>query len=69
MAVEVEKEVISIVVSSDQVDSIFEKVYLAGNLDTPGMGIMYITPLEKVATYIPPEILKKLSASKAGDES
>ncbi len=69
VAVEVEKEVISIVVSSDQVDSIFEKVYLAGNLDTPGMGIMYITPLEKVATYIPPEILKKLSASKAGDES
>ncbi len=69
VAVEVEKEVISIVVSSDQVDSIFEKVYLAGNLDTPGMGIMYITPLEKVATYIPPEILKKLSASKAGEES
>ncbi len=69
VAVEVEKEVITLVVSTVQVDSIFEKIYLAGNLDTPGMGIMYITPLEKVATYIPPEILKKLSASKAGDES
>ena len=69
VAVEVEKEVITLVVSTVQVDSIFEKVYLAGNLDTPGMGIMYITPLEKAATYIPPEILKKLSASKAGDES
>lgn len=61
VAVEVEKEVIHIVVSSEQVDRIFEKMYLAGNLDTPGMGIMYITPLEKAATYIPPEILNRFS--------
>ena len=69
VAVEVEKEVITLVVSTVQVDSIFEKIYLAGNLDTPGMGIMYITPLEKAATYIPPDILKKLSASKVEDNS
>ena len=42
VAVEVEKEVINIVVSTDQADHIFEKIYLAGKLDTPGMGIMYI---------------------------
>lgn len=60
IAIDVEKEVINIVVSSDQVDRVFEKMYLAGQLDTPGMGFMYITPLEKAATYIPPEILKKL---------
>ena len=64
VAVEVEKEVINIVVSSEQVERVFEKMYLAGNLDTPGMGIMYITPLEKAATYIPPEVLKKLTASE-----
>jgi nitrogen regulatory protein PII len=63
VAVEVEKEVINIVVSSEQVERIFEKMYLAGNLDTPGMGIMYITPVEKAATFIPPEILQKLDAS------
>lgn len=62
VAVEAEKEVINIVVSSDQVDRIFERIYLAGNLDTPGMGIMFITPLEKAATYIPPDVLEKLSA-------
>ncbi len=60
VAVEVEKEVINIVVSSEQADRVFEKMYLAGNLDTPGMGIMYVTPLEKVATYIPQEVLDKL---------
>lgn len=61
LAVEVEKEVITIVVADDQVDRVFEKIYLAGKLDTPGMGIMYVTPLEKAATYIPPEILEKLT--------
>jgi len=62
VAVEVEKEVIQIVVSSEQVDRVFERMYLAGNLDTPGMGIAYITQLEKAATYIPPEILAKVSS-------
>ena len=46
----VEKEVINIVVSSDQVDRVFEKMYLAGKLDTPGMGIMYITPVDEATT-------------------
>lgn len=60
VAVEVEKEMINVVVSTDQVDRIFEKMYLAGRLDTPGMGFMYITPLDKAATYIPSDILHKL---------
>jgi len=37
-------------------------MYLAGKLDTPGMGIAYITQLDKAATYIPPEVLAKVSA-------
>ena len=59
-AVEVEKEVINIVVSTEQLDLVFEKMYVEGSLDTPGMGIMYVTPLEKAATYIPPAVIKKL---------
>jgi len=64
VAVEVEKEVISVVVSTDQVDRIFEKMYLAGKLDTPGMGFMYITSLEKAATYIPEAVLESLAKNK-----
>ncbi|HEY5720184.1 MAG TPA: P-II family nitrogen regulator [Gammaproteobacteria bacterium] len=60
LAIEVEKEVVNILVASDQVDRIFERIYIAGQLDTPGMGVMYVTPLEKAATYIPPEILERL---------
>jgi len=60
VAVDVEKEVISIVVANDQRDHIFEKMFLAGQMDTPGMGFMYVTRLEKAATYIPPEILARI---------
>ncbi len=61
VAIDVEKEVVNIVVASDQVDRIFEKMFLVGKLDTPGKGFMYITPLEKAATYIPLEIIEKLT--------
>jgi len=40
VAVDAEKEIINIVVSTEQVDRVFDSIYLAGNLDTPGMGIM-----------------------------
>ena len=68
VAVEVEKEMINIVVANDQVDRVFEKMYLAGQLDTPAMGLMYITPLEKAATYIPQEILQRLEAEQSRQE-
>jgi nitrogen regulatory protein PII len=69
VAVEVEKEVVNIVVSSDQLDTVFNNIYLAGQLDTPGMGFMYVTPLEKAATYIPEELLEQLDKKNGEDIS
>lgn len=66
LAIEVEKEVINILVANDQIDRVFEKMYIAAQLDTPGMGIMYVTPLEKAATYIPHEIVEKLARPVVG---
>lgn len=60
VAVEVEKEVVTIVVADDQVDRIFERMYVAGELHTPGRGIMYVTPLDKAATFIPNDIIERL---------
>ena len=62
VAVNVEKEVISIVVSKEQAERVFESMYLAGRLDTPGMGIMYMTPLEKAATFVPHDVIEQLQA-------
>jgi nitrogen regulatory protein PII len=56
-----EKEVIYIVAASDQADRIFEKIYVAAKLDTPGMGMLYMTPLEKMATYVPEEIVERFA--------
>jgi len=61
VAVDVEKEIIHVVVATDQAGRIFESMFLAGKLDTPGMGFMYITRLDQAATYIPPDIVEKLS--------
>ena len=60
LAVEAEKEIVNILVANDQVDRVFEKIFVAGKLDTPGMGILFVTPLEKAATYIPDFMLEKL---------
>ncbi len=65
ITVEVEKEIINVVVAKDQVDRVFERMFLAGKLDTPGMGFIYITPLEKAATYVPEEVLQKLAAEES----
>ena len=67
VAVDVEKEVINIVVSSDQADRVFEKLFVAGDLSTPGMGFLYITPLEKAATYIPEDVVKRIAAKAESD--
>ena len=56
-----EKEVIYIVAASDQADRIFEKLYSAAQLDTPGMGMIFMTPLEKMATYVPQEIIDRFA--------
>lgn len=68
IAVNVEKEVIQIIVSSEQVEHVFERMYLAGQLDTPGMGIMYVTKLEKAATHIPEAVRRRLLAHGAGSK-
>jgi nitrogen regulatory protein PII len=61
VTVSAEKEVIYIVAPSDQADRIFEKIYVAAQLDTPGMGMVYMTPLDKMATYVPPEISERFA--------
>ncbi|CAA7622650.1 P-II family nitrogen regulator [Magnetospirillum sp. UT-4] len=60
IAVNAEKEVVTIAVSREQLNFVFERMFLAGKLDTPGMGFIYVTPVEKAATHIPPDILEKI---------
>ena len=64
IAVEAEKEVVSIVVAADHQDLITKAIYHAGGLHVPGGGYLYITALEKLATYIPQAALDRLEKQK-----
>jgi nitrogen regulatory protein P-II 1 len=68
VAIDAEKEVIHIVVSAEQAERVFEAMYLAGKLDTPGMGIMYMTRLDKAATFIPQPIIDQIEAAEKNQE-
>jgi nitrogen regulatory protein PII len=61
ITVEAEKEVVQIMVSKQQQEEVFAAMFAAGKLDTPGMGIMFITPLERAAAYIPPAVRHKVN--------
>lgn len=63
LAIEVEKEVITILVADDQVDRIFERMYFAAELDVPGAGIIYVSKLEKAATFIPRDIVARIGVA------
>jgi nitrogen regulatory protein P-II 1 len=60
IAVETEKDVISVLVSDNQKDSVFEAMFRAGELDRPNAGFMYATRIEKMATYVPESIMSEL---------
>ncbi|MEA2093862.1 MAG: P-II family nitrogen regulator [Pseudomonadota bacterium] len=60
IAVEADKDVISILVSSGQRDMVYDTLYRAANLDIPARGYIYLTPLEKVSTYIPQSMMEQL---------
>jgi nitrogen regulatory protein P-II 1 len=59
IAIEAEKDVVSILVASDAQDVVFEAVYRAAGLEVPGAGMAYITPVERMATYVPREVLAR----------
>jgi len=64
VAVDAEKDVVTVLVSTEQQEIVANNIYKAGQLDTPEGGFLYITSLEKVATYLP-ETLKERLKNKA----
>ena len=56
LTVDTEKVIVYIVVPAEQADRLFERVFVAAKMDTPGMGMLWLTRLEKMATYVPHEV-------------
>lgn len=64
IAVEAEKEVVSLVVAAEYRDLITTAVYRAGGLDAPGGGYLYVTELDRLATYVPQEALQRMEKQR-----
>ena len=60
IAIEAEKDVVSMLVGSDQAELVASVIYSAIKLGRPGGGFLYLTPLESAATYVPQEIRDRL---------
>jgi nitrogen regulatory protein PII len=69
IAVEAEKDVVTVVVAADHRDLIAEAIYRAGGLDVPGGGYLYVSALERLATYVPEDVLARMAqAGKGGTD-
>ena len=60
IAIEAEKDVVELLVGSDQADMVAHTIYNTVELGRPGGGFIYLTPLEAAATYLPQEIRNRL---------
>ena len=63
VAVEADKEVISVLVSSEQRDLVYDTLYRAAGLEVSGRGFIFVTPLEKASTYIQKSVMEQLDKS------
>lgn len=66
IAVNAEKEVITVAVSGEQRDHVFQRMFVAGALDTPGMGFIYCLEVDCAATHIPPDLMAALAHGDGG---
>jgi nitrogen regulatory protein PII len=60
IAIDAEKDVVSMLVGSDQAELVASTIYGAVEIGRPGGGFVYVTPLDTVATYVPAELRERL---------
>jgi nitrogen regulatory protein P-II 1 len=64
IAMDTEKDVIELMVGSDQAEMVAHTIFNAVELGRPGGGYIYLTPLDAAATYLPQEIRDRLEEKK-----
>jgi len=61
IAVEAEKDVVSMLAASEDCDRIMHTLYSELALDRPGSGVIYAVPLDRMATYLTEDMRQKLA--------
>ena len=65
IAIDTEKDIVELMVGSDQAEMVAHLIYTTVDLGRPGGGYIYLTRLEAAATYLPQEIRKRLKGNDA----
>lgn len=60
IAVEAEKDVVTAIAATEQCDQIVHSLYAKLGLDRPGAGMIFVMPPDRMATYIPEDVRRKL---------
>jgi hypothetical protein len=64
IAVETEKDVVSMVAAAGHRDLVMHNLYTRLGLDRPGAGVVYAIPLDRMATYIPEDVHRRLEQER-----
>ena len=60
IALDADKDVVSMLIPAEQQEFLIQHIYSAAGLDRPGAGMLYAIPIDKVATYLPEEMRRRL---------
>ena len=64
IAVEAEKDVVSMIAATEQRDPLMHSLYTKLGLDRPGGGVILAMPLDKIATYLPEDVRRQLQRER-----
>lgn len=65
ICIDAEKDVVEMMVGTEQAEMVANLIYGTAHLDRPGAGFIYLTQLEGVATYLPRDIRERLKENTA----
>jgi nitrogen regulatory protein P-II 1 len=63
IAIDTDKDVVNMLIGSDQAELVASTISGAVNMGRPGGGFLYLTPLDSAATYIPKEIRGRIDGN------
>jgi nitrogen regulatory protein P-II 1 len=66
LAIQPEKEIISIVIEESLLDQVVAAMVRTGHLDQPGIGFLYVTPVERTIGMLAPAVREDMSMEAKG---
>ncbi len=63
IAVEADKEIVMMLAPNDSRNIVIDSLFKAGEMDAPGAGFIFATPVDRAATYVPDTVIENINVS------